>query len=334
MPDRLLYSISTRGKMNFSNFYTAFHTIYSQVYKKIPEDAYLKFQTLRFLDALGHCDVDFERRYIYACMPTFVLVPSFGLPKVLLLGARTPDLIIDIKEFAAENKNSIRFYAIPQKIKQSLLPPAIYVEVADRKLLEGVSGKAGVHLRIDEPAAWCLINFSADVSEIKKNLAFSLMEEPDWPKRTFSIRHVAFIKYFSERADIRLVEYTNPRDQQKLHWLWHGDKAAEVDRDWGRFLSLHEQNVNVLLYDVKRFLLAVPSSISLPRLISRSLTLCTGLAPSDASLKDAPIRALPKDCHLNIYEAVVPQIAEVVSRKLGQELINYNLKVGENGVVL
>lgn len=337
MPERLLYSISTRGKMTFSNFDAAFSTIYSQVFKTYPEDisfTYLKFQTLRFLDALGHCDFDFERRYVYACLPTFVLVPSFGLQKGLLTGARNIDLIKRIKKIATDNKNSIRFYSVPQKIRQALLPQAIYLEVTDKEILNKSLLSIGVNLSIDEPAAWCLINFSADVSEIMKNLSFSAMEEPDWPKRTFSIANLSFNKYFSEHAEIRFVEYTNPTDQQRLHWLWHKDKAAELDRDWGRFLSLHEHNINVLLYDFKRFLLAVPSTIPLPRLISRALTLCTGLAPSNAILKDQPISTLPEDCHLNIYEAVVPQIAEMVSMKLGQGLINYNIAVDENGVLL
>ncbi len=322
--------------MSFSIFDAAFSTIYSQVYKVFPEDVsftYLKFQTQRFLDALGHCDFDFGRRYIYASRPTFVLVPSFGLQKILLTGARSVDLIKSIKKIAAGNKNSIRFYSVSQKVRQSLLPPAIYLEVADKKVLNKSLLTIGINLRIDEPASWCLINFSADVSEINKTLSFSIMEEPDWPKRTFSLANLAFNKYFTEQADIRLVEYTNPRDEQRLHWLWHGDKAAEVDRDWGRFFRLHKQNVNVLLYDARRFLLAVPSTIPLPRLISRALTLCTGLAPSDAILKVPPIMTIPKDCHMNIYEAVVPQIAEVVSRKLGQKFINYSLEVDDNGVI-
>jgi len=322
--------------MNFSNYDAAFSAIYSQVYKTFPEDVsftYAKYQTLRFLDALGHCDFDFGRRYVYACTPAFVLVPSFGLQKVLLTGARNMDLLISIKKLAAENKKSIIFYSLSQKLGRLLLPHAIYLEIADKEFLNNALSKIGLNLKNDEPAAWSLINFSADISEIGNNLSFSLMEEPNWPKRTFSIADLAFDKYFSQQADIRFVEYTNPRDQQRIHCLWHGDKAAEVDRDWGRFLGLYEQNVNVLLYDVKRFLLAVPASIPLPRLISRGLTLCTGLAASQAVLKGQPIGTIPEDCKFDIYQTVVPSIAEVVSRKLGQELIKYNLEVDENGVL-
>ncbi len=337
MPDRLLYSISTRGRMNFSNFDAAFSIIYSQLYEAFYEDVnftLLKFQTLRFLDALGHCDFDYGRRYIYACKPAFVLVPSFGLQKILLTGARTMDLVASVKKFAVENKSSVIFSSVPQKLRQALLPQAIYLEIADNDFFNKALSKIGIDSKIDEPAAWSMINFSADVSEINRNLSFSLMEEPNWPKRTFSVMNLAFNKYSSEQTDIRFVEYTNPRDQQRIHWLWHEGKATEVDRDWGRFLSLHEQKVNVLLYDVKRFLLAVPISIPLPRLISRGLTLCTGFAPSQVSLRGQPIGTLPEDCQFHIYETVVPSIAEVVSRKLGQELIKYNLEVDQNGVLL
>ena len=88
----------------------------------------------------------------------------------------------------------------------------------------------------------------------------------------------------------------------------------------------------MLLYDSKRFLFATPSSVPLPRLISRALILCTGLAPSEAVLQGKPVEMLPEYCHLNIYDAVVPSIAEMVSNKLGQKLINYNLEI-KNGVL-
>jgi hypothetical protein len=295
MPERLLYAISTRGKMP----YAAFSTIYSQIYNASSEDTsftYLKLQTLRFLDALGHCDFDFGKRYVYACKPAFVLIPSFGLPKVLLVGARSVDLTKRIKKIAADNKNDIRFYTVCQKIRPALLPQAICLEVANKEVLRKSLLTSGIDLQIDEPAAWCLINFSSDVSEITNELSWQAVEEPGWPKRIFSITNLAFNKHCSERADFGLVEYTNPRDQQKLHWLWHENKAAEVDRDWGRFMCLNKRDVNVLLYDAKRFLFAVPSSIPLPKLISRALTLCTGLAPSNAVLINQPIMTLPGTC--------------------------------------
>lgn len=154
MPERLLYAISTRGKINFINFDTAFATIYLQVLKKNPEDIdfkHLKFQTLRFLDALGHCEFDFGKRYIYACQPSLVLMPSFGLPQVLLTGARNQELVLSIKKFAARNKNAVRFYSIPQKVKHSLLPQAIYLEATDKDLLIEAATEVGVNFKIDEP---------------------------------------------------------------------------------------------------------------------------------------------------------------------------------------
>ncbi len=90
MPERLLYSISARGKLSFINFSDSLNAIFSQVHKRFQVDMdfnYLKYQTLRFLDAMGHCEVDFEKRYIYVCPPSLILIPSFGLPKAILTGA-------------------------------------------------------------------------------------------------------------------------------------------------------------------------------------------------------------------------------------------------------
>ncbi|HHT9159008.1 MAG TPA: hypothetical protein ACFYEH_04015 [Candidatus Brocadiaceae bacterium] len=336
MPERLLYSISTRGKMNFNNFYNAFDTIYSLVYKNYPEDmsfTYLKYQTLRFLDALGHCEFDFEKRYVYVCPPSLVLLPSFGLPTAVLSGARNPELVTRIKKYAGENKDSIRFYEIPQKVKYFLLPPAIYLEAISKSLIETATLGTGINSQLGEPAAWRLINFSADIARIKQNIVPETRIEPNWQKRTFSRISLTFSKYYKEQDEIRLAEYTNPMNQQKLHWLWTGNKAAEIDRDWGRFLLLTVTGNNVILYDSKRFLLAVPANVPLPRIISRALTLCTGLAPSNVVLKGQPMKEFPADCRFNVYQAVVPSIAEKISEKLSQMLIKYNLEVDESGEI-
>lgn len=336
MPERLLYSISTRGKMSFNNFETAFNTIYFHVHKKSPEDVsytYLKYQTLRFLDALGHCEFDFGKRCVYACPPVLVLVPGFGLPKAVLAGARNPDLIKHIKAFASLNKDSVRFDSIPQKIRYSLLPQAIYLEAISKDLLEGAAVKAGISFKLEEPVAWRLINFSSDMDTIKQNISFEARAELNWPKRTFSIAKLAFDKFYSKQDTLRFVEYTNPKDQQRRHWIWDGNMAGEIDRDWGRFLVLSSQNINVILYDKKRFLFAVPATVPLPRLISRALTLCTGLAPTDAILMGQPVKDIPVDCSFNIYQAVIPSIAEIVAEKLGQILVNYNLEIDESGEI-
>ena len=353
MPERLLYSISTRGKMSFDNFETAFSTIYAIVHnysqkecgitpnyrvlqQTFPEGVsftHLKYQTLRFLDALGHCEFDFGKRYVYACPPVLALVPSFGLPKAVLTGARNPDLIKHIKAFASVNKDTVRFDSIPQKVRYSLLPPAIYLEAISKDLVEGVAVKAGISFKIEEPAAWRLINFSSGISNIKQNILFEDRAELNWPKRTFSITNLYFDKLYLLQDGLKLVEYTNPRDQQKLHWIWNDKMAAEIDRDWGRFLVLSSQNVNVILYNKKRFLFAVPTTVPLPRLISRALTLCTGLAPTDAILKGQPVKEIPVDCRFNVYQAVIPSIAEIVAKKLGQILVNYNLEVDESGEI-
>jgi hypothetical protein len=323
--------------MSFTNYDNAFTAIYSQVYKMSPEEisfTYLKFQTLRLLDALGHCDFLFESRCVYVCPPSLILVPSFGLPMFLLTGARNPELIARINKFVINNKGSVRLIDIPQRVEYCLLPRAIYLEVMSKDIIERGALKIGVNSKSDEPAAWSLANFTSNISEIEKEMSFELRDKPDWPKRTFSPVDLIFSKYYQTQDDFRLIEYTNPRDQQKLHFLWQGDKGAEVDRDWGRFIVLAKQNARILLYDIRRFLLAVPASIPLPRLIARSLTLCTGLAPSNRIISEKPIKTIPENCRFNIYQSVVPQIAEIVSNKLEQVLIPYNIELVGDEIIL
>ncbi len=339
MPDRLLYALSTREKMSFSNFEIAFNTIYPLVHKSASQDneeanfTFYKFQTLRFLDALGHCEYDFSTRYVYACPPYLVLLPGFGLPKAILTGARSPELLHRLKMFVKQNKSSIEYREVSQRVKYLLLPKAILLESISKDLFKDAAESVKIGCLSGEPAAWCLLNYTIDIEKVKQSLSFSERAEIDWPRRTFLILNLSFNKYASRVDDYRLVEYTNPITQQRLHFLWDGKKAAQVDRDWGRYLILAHSDLSVLLYDAKRFLLAVPSTAPLPRLIARALTLCTGLSPAEAILKGQPVAWIPASFRFNIYEAVLPSIAGIVSERLGQKLMDFSLAVDEDGVI-
>ena len=332
MPERLLYAISSSGKMSFSNYDNSFSTIFYMVHKAFPENVsytYLKYRTLRLLDALCHCDYDFGKRYVYVCPPTLVPLPTFGLPKFLLTGARDQDLIRGIRRFTAENKNQVSMVIIPQNVQHALLPPAIYLETINKELVINAASKLHININTDNNAAWSLINFSINISDIDQAVSFDAHDEPNWPKRSFLSSELVFSKYQAEDEEFKLVEYTNSRDQQKLYFLWHGTNAAEVDRDWGSFLLFYKQKKNIILYDPKKFLLAIPQIIPLPRLIARSLTLCTGLAPFNGTIKGKPAKTLPLNCRFNIYQSVIPPIAQVVSIKLGQSLLNYEIDLKE-----
>jgi hypothetical protein len=97
-----------------------------------------------------------------------------------------------------------------------------------------------------------------------------------------------------------------------------------VDRDWGRYLILKEARRNVLAYDARHFLLAVPVSAPLPRLLARACTLCSGYAPRNA-LASGQAVTLPAPCSYEVYSAVPPDIATTVAAKVSQKLVPVSL---------
>jgi hypothetical protein len=79
----LLQTISTRSRMGLDYFNDAFNTLIQlQEISSREEDLnYLRRKTVRFLDSLGHCEFDFDRRQVFACPPVLVTLPTYGLPQ-------------------------------------------------------------------------------------------------------------------------------------------------------------------------------------------------------------------------------------------------------------
>ncbi len=335
MSDLLLQTVSTFGRMNIENFDSAFNIVYKLAGNPGGEvDLYnVKRQTIRFLDSLGHCEFDFERRQVFACPPTLISIPTCGLPKAILTGARIPSMIQKIKDFIRTNKNSISYNIELQRVGLLLLPSAIFIEAIDYEYLKKVAQAAQISYDFVIPAAWSLVNFSEGIEKIMKGIRYEDKGDLDWHRRIFSTDTLTFSKSHYTEKPQGLVSYINPVSQQRLHWIWNGNSAAEVDRDWGRYIALSDKRINVILYDERRYKLAVPSTVPLPRFLARAATMCTGLAPFPAEIGAKPIGGVPAEHPIDIYKAIPPVIAQMISKKLSQELIPHNVVGDRNGVV-
>src|SRR5205807_5133460 len=133
--------------------------------------------------------------------------------------------------------------------------------------------------------------------------------------------------YSTIPSQLYLASYKNPVNQQYVHWLWDKDRCAEVDREWGRYLILSALNCWIMPYDPKRFSLGVPSTVNLPILLARGLTLCTGRAARIHTTGKSSCGSVPASTQLLVYDGVIPAIAESVSRKLGQKLVVADLTI-------
>lgn len=242
-------------------------------------------------------------------------------------------MVQKIKDFVKSNRDSVSYNNKPQRSEHLLLPPAIYIEAVEHDHLQKVAHATQIGCHLTAPAAWSLVNFSAGIENVRYNLSYEDRADLNWPKRTFSTNTLTFSRIHNTENVQGLVEYTNPVNQQRLHWIWDGNRAAEVDRDWGRYMILADKGVDVLLYDERHHQLAVPSTVPLPRFLARSATLCTGLAPAPACIGEKSIEGLPAGHPVDIYCAVPPPIATMISEKLAQNPIYHSTVPNSSGVI-
>ena len=334
MSDFLLQTISTFGNMNIDKFNTAFNGL-SQSMRMSNREVdlnYVRRQTIRLLDSLGHCEFDFDNRRVFACSPSLVALPTSGLPKAIFTGARVPSLIKEIKNFVRTNRDSISFSETQQNNKYLFLPSAIYIEAVDYEYIKDVSLATQIYHYLETPAAWSLVNFSVGIENIMENLIYEPRDDINWKKQTFYTDSLTFSNRNCDNIQ-KLVSYVNPVNQQRRHWVWDNNHAAEVDRDWGRYIILASQKKNVIIYDERYYQLAVPSTVPLPRFLARAATLCTGMAPVPARIGEEPIGGLPAGHQMDIYYDVTRPIAKMISRKLSQDLILHSISSDRRGVI-
>jgi len=320
MSEQMIYALSSLGQVSLAQFNEIFKQMYSPGNDFDEEKIEVNYrnQIVRVLDALGYCEFDYARRKVFMCPPALVTVPSFGLPKAILTGARTPKLVKRIKASVASRKEKAVFDRICQRKDFLNMPDVISVEACDESVLKEIADETGAKYDFANPVAWDLVNYSASISDIEKSLKFERLAEVDWKKRYFNKEKLIFSYYPDDsQKGLRLTEYINPVNHQKEHYLWDGDCAAESPRDWGRFICLKSAGKNILFYDIRTQCLGIPLTVPLPRILARAVALCSGLIPL--------IKTLPQQCGghcpMQIYTDIPEVIAMLVSQKLGQKIM-------------
>lgn len=331
--DALIYAMSTRGSMPLDQFYDLF----SHVYFPANEDSESiriddRSRIARILDSLGYCEFNYNQRKIYMCKPSLILLPACGLPTALLVGARTPRLVDQLKKAIRERtgKASLRYYNHSGSI--SVVPRSIYVEAVDINVIKEIANNLNIHFEAGQPAAWSLANMSASLRDIQNSLTFERREELNWKKRVFVNGGLVFRDILSDSPIQYLAEYKDPVSLQRLHRFWIGDEAAEVDRNWGRYLSLTKSNSNILLYNEKQYKMAVPLTTPLPCLLARAISLCSGMAPISPVPSLMSVEAIPREHPMQVYSNVTPAISKLVADKLGQNLIKVPFRIDNGGI--
>ncbi len=318
MSEQLIYVMSTLGETNL----TRFNDIAKRLYAPEDDEDYdynVHFQRVRYLEALGYCEFDYDQRRVFMCPPAFVLLPSFGLPRVLMTGARTPKLVEGIKNSVKDRKDKAVFSKWRQRNAKMNLPDAAVIDAVDTTVLNEIALENGITLSAERPAAWDLANKSVSVDFIESKLHFEPRTEINWARKDFDVQRLGFSGQ-QTGGGYRLSEYINPDNQQRRHWIWDGNTASDVHRDWGRYIALKHAGKVILNYDEESQELRVPLWVPLPCLLARAVTLCSGLAP--VVQKSPAIGDLPEGCYLQVYSDVLAEIARIVAVKTGQKIFN------------
>lgn len=335
MSNTLIYVMSTIGSLKLEHFNELFRHVYLPVSGESDEqiDIDARRQAVRALDSLGYCEFDFDNRTVYMCKPALVLLPDFGLPKALLVGARTPRLVDDIKKAVHDRRKKTVLEHVTHSRENTAIPSAIYIHTMDKNLIQDIAEQAGIACDVTSPAAWRLADMSATLDEIQNAMKFDERAELGWNKRIFIRESLMFSSVSAEEESQRLTEYRHPVTKQLHHWIWNGTTAAEINRDWGRYALLANAGCNILMYDEQQFELAVPVTVPLPCLLARATALCSGISPSPAISCGKKIGNIPPDHPYQVYTGVPPKIAGMIASKLSQKLLYTSFAMDKKGVL-
>ena len=328
MSNDLIYAMSTSGSMSTDRFSELFRYVYypyaSQDEDRIDINA--RQQTIRILDSLGYCEFDFDKRIVYMCRPSLVLIPSFGLPTALLTGARGPKFLKNLKAAVNGRWKKAKIEYKQHSENNAAIPATICIQAIDKDVIREIADQVGISCDLTSPAAWRIADMSETIDGIKSSLHFSSRAEPEWSKRIFDTERLVFSGYLNSESNNSLVEYLHPVTRQYYHWIWNEGKATDTDRDWGRYIALEYFKRNILFFDEKQLKLAVPVTVPLPCLLSRAAALCSGIPPSTIASCNVRADGVPANHPIQVYSSVTREIAELIAGKLNQKLLYTDIK--------
>lgn len=321
MSNELIYALSSIGHVSFSRYKEIFKTLYRPVSDEDEAEVDHRNLIIRMLDSLGYFEFDLDSGKVFMCPPALVMMPTSGLPRSLLTGARTPSLIKKMKAAVRDKKDVVSITRQSQAGDWLNLPDAIFLEAADTDSVRDVANRSGVLFSPGEPAGWKMVTSSVSIYDIEARLAFVPRQDINWEKRIFDTENLRFtFPKGDTQNDNLLVEYTHPFTHKKMHWLWRGTKASETDRDWGRYLALKYCRKNIVLYDESNQYLGVPLTVPLPKILARAAALCSGKAPSIRRIRCTE-PSTRDDSLFYIYREVPEVVAKVIAQKTGQNMI-------------
>ncbi|HEY9692454.1 MAG TPA: hypothetical protein V6D15_09625 [Oculatellaceae cyanobacterium] len=327
--DQLLYVMSAKKELNWLSFKGIFDYLYTlePAFSNLEKDRIKdkRFQVVRALNSLGHCDFDFsdEGSKVYVAPPVLVRLPSAGFPQTILAGARSPNTIQELSTACQAVGQHINLEVTEQADGLVLVPKRVAVQAEDVEELEAIANSLKIPF-LETPSAWSLLHFAGSLDDYLATLQWSSDPELTWKCQTFNPSSLQLQSIKEIDADVYLSRYNHPSRNTKVSYLWQDGMSTQINPDWGRYAVLKALRLNVLIYDQRKFIMAVPARAKLPQLLERSLTLCSGYVST--YIEKLP-SIFPKIQGFNLFSAIPPQIAEMTAAKLNQTLLIQSLDI-------
>lgn len=333
MSSDLIYKLSLLGEIKLEQFNELLNEVsITEKNGYTINFSSLRQTILRILESLGYCEVDYERRRIMMCAPSLVRLPGAGMPRVTLVGARSPELLAKLRQLVKEQHGNANIYSKQQKKFSLGIPPSIYIEADSVYTLEKIVTGSHINSQLEIPASFLLVAMSESSQAIYNSLEFRYMGWDPENSKIFDTNKLKFLSN-SYRIDTGLVDILDKTSKQHSFFFYKGEQAAKIGADFGRYVSLQYEQRVILTYNEETWQLAVPSRVPLPEMLAKSLSMCSGLPPSHVKNGSEGIEGIPGNSPLDVYYEVDDRVAASVASKVGQILHKYDFKINQHGEV-
>lgn len=322
--------LALKNILTTEEFFRAFEFYYSKQFSERQATASFnltrtKKAALNFYDYTGILDYDYETKKIVVNPPQFLFIPVSQGRKVLLIGARDSSLVEAIINNAPKHHLQVEITKQFSSNEKLLLPDAITIRAFGKsnenygeKNLIAFANELQIKFSNDYFPQVALQDFSSDIAEYGTSKQLTDENDYGWARRIFNPEDLSFERSESQTFDksFSMIEY-KLNEYTYYYKLWEDGKCYQVDKNWGKYLALKRFNKNVILFDSNRKRVAIPWETPLPRLLSESIMLLSGLAPDFREIEGRNYR---------VYENIPGIFTENLFRKLVQQPLNKELK--------
>ncbi len=321
--DILLFALSNWSTTSWFAFKKCFDTVHQRHRARVQceqdENATtLRWRVLRILNCLGHIDWQFNSNAInvVASPPVLAALPSFGIRKAVLCGARSPETVRNLQEAVALTGATITVHSLSKSSAYS--PTRVEVQAECGSHIETAAASLGINYSNLPSARW-IAEFSASLQQYCQGLSWSRGEDLSWYQEDFDTDLLRFRQRKANSSEPQLIRYQSPVNFAWRYRLWHDGQFADIDLDWGRYAILAMRSRQVLRYDQDSRNVFVPSGTPLPVLLARTLGLCSGYAPEFKALESPLSPAYVQQ--YTVFRDVPPSIFRMVRDKIEETII-------------